>query len=126
MWLCSGSQHSHERSRGISILMCIHLGRGASHYTCCASQRPRSKARAQLPQPASILLLSQTAEQKLRLSLCLTTITRAKKEMLSSPVLPLSCSPVPFRVVYYLGSPPSTICDKKELHWVICFQNSRF
>lgn len=51
MWLCSGSQHSRERSRGIGILMCIHLERGASHHTCCVSQRLQSTSRAQLPQP---------------------------------------------------------------------------
>lgn len=77
MQLRPGSQHGCERSGGISIPMRIHPGRGASHYTCCVTQRPQSTTRTQLPRlhgrhsprPDSILQLSQTSEQKQRLSL---------------------------------------------------------
>lgn len=76
MQLRPGSQHGCERSGGISIPMRIHPGRGASHYTCCVTQRPQSATRTQLPRlhgrhsprPDSILQLSQTSEQKQRLS----------------------------------------------------------
>lgn len=99
LWKKRGHQHPHahsSRERSFPLHLLCHT-KAAERHKDSAPSAPREAQPSPRLYPAAEP--NKWTKAEAFFPLCLTTISRAKKEAVSSPVLPLPCSLVPFRAV---------------------------